>query len=205
MVGALRVLEAARAVGSCVVGVVHATPDTDQAPSTPAEVSAWTVVDHLRLQREAYGIDTVCVALTNVYGPRQQVSGGGPLVASMVDNAVEGRPLEVFGGDHRRDLLFVDDAVDALARCVDRRPAGVIPVGSGTVVAPSEVAAIVAGRLADDTTPQIESAPARRGDFARPPWPTEPARQLLGWEPWTSLRDGIAATVMARLADTPES
>ncbi len=202
VLGALRVLEAARGVGSCVVGVVHATPDTDQAPATPAEVSAWTVVDHLRLQREAYGVETVCVALTNVYGPRQQVNGRGPLVAAMVDNAAVGRPLEVHGGDHRRDLLFVDDAVDALARCVERRPHGVVPVGSGIVVAPSEVAALVAGGLADDSTPTVVTGPARTRDAARPPWPTEPARQLLGWEPWTPLEDGIAATVMARLAET---
>jgi UDP-glucose 4-epimerase len=201
VLGCLAVLEAARRVGAFVVGVVHATPLTDEPPSLPAEVSAWTVADHLRVYAEVHAMDTVCVPLANVYGPRQVSDGTGPLVATMVGAALAGEPLVVHEGDHARDLLFVDDAVDALVRCVERRPAGMIPVGAGVVTRPSAVAELVLDALdlpAGEVRPPVERGPARPGDRDRPPWPTDVAREQLGWSPWTDLADGIAQTMAAR-------
>ena len=199
VVGTLSVLTAARLCGARVIAVVHATPDAADPPSTPAEVSAWTVVDQLRVHRTRLGVPTTCVVLANLYGPRQAVSDGGPLVARMIDDLVVGRSLTINRGDHTRDLVYVDDAVDAVCRCLDRPDATVVPVGSGTIVRPSEVAAMlgeVAGRRIE-----ILDAAARRGDLDRPAWPLEPAAQQLGWAPWTELRDGLAACWAERSGD----
>ena len=193
--GALNTLEAARAVGARLVGVVHATPETDVAPSTPAEISAWTVVDHLRVHGQIYDLETVCVPIANVYGPRQRVDGDGPLVAKMVAAALAGEPLVVHAGDHSRDLLFVDDAVDALARCVEGSCTGVIPVGSGRSTTPSSVAQIVIEAAGTDGQGQIVDGPARQPDADRPAWPMDLAAELLGWAPWTSLEHGVRQTV----------
>ncbi len=185
----LNVLAAAQAVDGAVVGVVHATPDAVDAPSTPAEVSAWTIVDHLRIAHEVSGVLTTCVAISNVYGPRQRIVGGGPLVASMVAAIAGGGSVVIDHGDHTRDLLFVDDAVDALLRCVERMPGGVIPVGSGTVTRPSAVADLLA-RVAGVDVSKVEG-PERPGDRDRPAWPLDQASERLGWRPWTTLEDGL--------------
>lgn len=189
VLSALNVLAAAEAGGGAVVGVVHATPDASEPPSTPAEVSAWAVVDHLRIAHEMGGVPTTCVALSNVYGPRQRMQRSGPLVAAMLAAMTEGRPIVIDGGDHTRDLLFVHDAVDALLRCVERMPGGVVPVGSGTVTRPSAVAellGVVTGNAAI-----IVEGPPRIGDRDRPAWPMGQAGERLGWQPWTSLEEGL--------------
>jgi UDP-glucose 4-epimerase len=198
VVGVLSVLEAARPIGARVVGVVHATPETDEPPATPAEVSAWTVVDHLRIHRDTLAVETTCVSLANVYGPRQLSDGIGPVVANMIDAAVEGRSLEVHEGDHRRDLLFVDDAVEALVRCIELAPAGVIPVGSGATATPSEIAELIADCFDADDRPTVEAAPARGIDADRPPWPLAHTTATLQWSPWTSLETGLVQTLAAR-------
>ena len=197
----VRTLEAARAVGAHTIGVVHATPHSPHPPQVPSEISAWTVVDHLRIQTELYGSPATTVVISNVYGPGQPVGDDGPLVAAMVQAAVAGDPLPVSAADNARDLLFVDDAVDALARAVERRLVGVVPVGSGTAVRPSEVASLVQ-RLWPDGGLSVGETPSRPGDAARPPWPTAPAAEQLGWTAWTSLEDGVAAVVdAARVKD----
>lgn len=200
VVGVLNVLEAARRVGARVVAMVHATPETTDPPATPAEVSAWTVVDHLRVHREALGVETSCVAMANVFGPRQVSDGVGPLVANMVAAALDSRCLEIHQGNHSRDMLFIDDAVDALARCVERGPSGVLAVGSGRTTTPSEVAALISEMFDPEEPPLIEDVPARGLDADRPAWPLASAAAALDWAPWTSLESGIAQTLAAHRA-----
>ena len=56
-----------------------------------------------------------------LYGPRQSGAEQQDWVAHFLMRALQGRPITIFGnGKQDRDLLYVDDAVDALLRAYAR-------------------------------------------------------------------------------------
>lgn len=196
----LGVMEASRAAG--VDKVVVALPATSlygqpAARELPVKegplvargvrgVVAKAIVDLLTTYRERWDVEFTALALTSVYGPRQRRG----CVAAALGAAAEGRGM-AFDGDGRqtRDLLFVDDAVDALARAGERGSGLVVNVGTGVQTSLRELWAVIApggpapiqGPPRPDELPRFAVSPVR-------------ARIHLGWSPWTSVADGIAAT-----------
>jgi UDP-glucose 4-epimerase len=159
----------------------------DLVPRGVRGVVARATVDLLDEYREHEAVEFTALAMANVYGPRQRPDGG--VVAAFLAAAAE-RSAPTISGDGRqtRDLLFVDDAVDALVRAGSRGGGLVINVGTGEQVTIRDLWAAVAGAHAEE--PEFVTPP---GDeimrFAVSP---VRARIHLGWSPWTSLADGLA-------------
>ena len=66
------------------------------------------------LYRDVYGIKTRSLRLTNVYGPGMRIKDARQTFLGIwLRRVIEGEPFEVWGGEQRRDLLYVDDAADA--------------------------------------------------------------------------------------------
>lgn len=68
------------------------------------------------LYHRLYGLRSVCLRLTNTYGPRQLVRHNRQsFMGWFTRQAVDGGVIELFGeGKQRRDLNYVDDVVEAL-------------------------------------------------------------------------------------------
>jgi UDP-glucose 4-epimerase len=188
----LSVLEAARrfAVKKVVValpaGLLYGEVPARQLPvkegrkSEPmgvAHVMANTLVDLLTVYRESYDVEFTALAMTNVYGSRQRPTDG--VVAAFASAVVNGRQT--------RDFLFIDDAVDALARSINKGGGLVINVGTGVQTTIKDLWHLV-GR---DTTLQETYESARHGDLQRNAVNMTRARIQLGWSPWTTLESGI--------------
>lgn len=64
---------------------------------------------------QIHGLRTVCLRLTNTYGPRQMIRNARQGVLGwFINRAVTGAAIELFdGGEQLRDLNYVDDVVDA--------------------------------------------------------------------------------------------
>jgi len=86
--------------------------DTPYAPNSPYSASK-AGSDHLvRAWRETYGLPTITTNCSNNYGPYHFPEKLIPLI---ILNALEGKPLPVYGrGENIRDWLFVDDHAAAL-------------------------------------------------------------------------------------------
>lgn len=152
------------------------------------------------LYNRVYGMRTVCLRLTNTYGPRQLIRHNRQgFIAWFIHQAIDGGVIELFGeGKQRRDLNYVDDVVHALllAGASEAAEGEIFNLGGGEAVS----LATVAGDLISLTG---------RGSVRTVPFP--PERQLidignfysscskieatLGWRPRTGLRDGLARTV----------
>ena len=66
------------------------------------------------LYRDVYGIRTRSLRLTNVYGPGMRIKDARQTFLGIwLRRVVEGETFEVWGGEQRRDLLYVDDAAEA--------------------------------------------------------------------------------------------
>ncbi len=153
-----------------------------------------------RLALEAYGnafaargLDLAVLVFGTVYGPRQDPLGPS-LVARAAWSMLHGRPPRVEGdGRQERDYLFLDDAVDALARAVHTDATGRVLVGTGSSTSVLDVVEQLAARIGWSGEP--EWAPARPGDPRRCALDPAKAGKVLGWQPWTRLDEGLAITV----------
>jgi UDP-glucose 4-epimerase len=154
---------------------------------------------HLVYHR-AHGLRTVCLRLTNTYGPRLQLHHDRQgFLPWFIRKAIDGDVIRLFGGGKQsRDLNFVEDVVDALLLAASSETAegDVFNLGSDEPYTLEQVA----GELIDITG---------RGLVESVPFP--PDRQdieignvyscykkinmALGWQPKTDLRTGLEKTV----------
>ena len=90
------------------------TEETPYAPNSPYAASKASA-DHLvRAYFHTYGVPTLITNCSNNYGPYQFPE---KLIPLMVLNALEGKPLPIYGNGHNiRDWLFVEDHCEGLLR-----------------------------------------------------------------------------------------
>lgn len=146
--------------------------------------------------RKQFGADYVTVIPTNLYGPGDNfdpmMSHVAPaLMRRMIEARDAGAPkVEIWGsGKPRRELMFVDDAADAIVFLLERYSADEpINIGIGVDVSIRELAELVAkvvgyrGELAFDAS-KPDGAPRRLLDSGR--------LAGLGWRARTALADGM--------------
>lgn len=162
------------------------------AHASVAAAATRSLLDLLGVYRERHGIEFTALVLGSVYGPRQRPTGG--VVAAFAAALRDGvTPMIEGDGRQSRDFVYVDDAVDALARAATRAGGLLVNVGTGTATSVREVWSMMAG--ADGRSPA--PAPRRPDDIARMCLAVTRARIHLAWAPWTSLADGLRSTVSA--------
>lgn len=168
--------------------------DHERHPVGAVGVTVESVLDLLDHFRRDHNVDFTALALSTVYGPRQRPDGS--LVATFLDVARLGGRAAIFGdGRQTRDLLFIDDAVDALFRSTAKGDGLLLNIGTGEQTSVADLWAMIGGSR------EIGSAPARPFDVKRSALSPSRARLQLGWSPWTSVADGIVTTA-ASLAPT---
>jgi UDP-glucose 4-epimerase len=210
LLGTLQVLEAARRHG--VRRVVYAAsiagygdPPVDLLPITesvatpplsPYGVSKRAGGDYVLAYGATHGLEAVVLTLANVYGPHQSTAGEGGVVAVFTGRMLTGAPCTVYGdGEQTRDFVFVDDVVDAFARAVTL-PSAVgerLLVGTGVATTVNALYAHCASATGYDLPPV--RGPERAGEVRHSVVDASRARAVLGWAPWTSVPDGVRATV----------
>lgn len=194
--GTVHVLDAAVAAGTRkIVCVAGARSQADVVRGIPARA----VHEYLGAYEDRHGLAHTTIVLPTVYGPRQTTITESSVVAVFVQRALAAEPCVVHGdGGQTRDLLYVDDAVDALVKAVGHADGATVEVGTGTATTIAELQAAVA-RAAGVECPAV---PGERRAHEPGAVVTDPRRAatLLGWEPWTTLEDGLAQTISAARA-----
>jgi UDP-glucose 4-epimerase len=204
VMGSLRVLEGARSSGAHKVvfassgGTIYGDPDPSelpvkeshpQRPLSPYGVSKKVVGDYLVAYRELHNLEFTALALSNVYGPRQDPHGEAGVVAIFAGRLLAGEPCTIFGdGTQTRDFVFVDDVVDAFARAAGRGGGLLLNVGTGQESSVNDLYGTLAAAAGVDR-PAVQ-APARPGELQRSCLDPSRAHIHLGWKPWTSLAEG---------------
>src|SRR6266576_1103525 len=143
----LQLLEACRMVNPDIA-IVHAgtrqiygrplyLPVDERHPLRPVDVNGVNKMAgeayHL-LFHDVYGIKTRSLRLTNVYGPGMRIKDARQTFLGIwLRRVIEGEPFEVWGGEQRRELLYIEDAVEAfLLAALSRGTAGLaLNVGGG--------------------------------------------------------------------------
>jgi dTDP-glucose 4,6-dehydratase len=139
------------------------------------------------------GIETAIVRIFNTYGPRLQ-PGDGRVVSNFLVQAIEGRPLTVYGdGSQTRSLCYVGDTVAGILAVLDSHLAGPVNIGN-----PNETTVLSLARMVLELTGSISGIvfkPLPADDPRRRCPDISLARRALNWEPAISLRDGLQHTL----------
>ncbi len=148
--------------------------------------------------RRARGSDVAIARIFNTYGPRLRPDDGR-VVSNFLVQAMRGEPLTVYGdGSQTRSLCYVEDEVRGLVALLDSDLTGPVNIGNPDEYTVLQLARTVIDLLGSTST--VEHRPLPTDDPTRRRPDIAMARSELGWEPTTSLEDGLARTA-AYLAD----
>ena len=174
-------------------------PVDEKHPLHPVDVNGINKVagEHYHiLYQQVHDIRTCVLRLTNVIGPRMRIRDARQtFVGIWIRNLIEGKPIEVWGGAQLRDLLDVDDCVDAflLAATNDRAIGQVYNVGSPDSISLKGLADLMI-EVNGSGEAITREYPADRKRIDIGDYCTD-ARRIgsdLGWRPVTPLRETIA-------------
>ena len=150
-----------------------------------------------RYYYQDYGFETRVVRFHNVYGTLGTYEGGKEkapaAICRKVASTPEGGEIEVWGdGEQTRSFLYVDDCVEGIHRIMRSDHHGPLNLGSDELVTINQLVDLVAdiggkriSKRHDLSKPQ--GVRGRNSDNTR-------LRQVLGWEPRISLKEGLVPT-----------
>lgn len=198
-VGTVNLAEAARLAGNIPV-IFTSTCKVNRGVDgqvAPLGLSKKIGEDYLRMYDRVYGVPSVVLRPSTVYGPGQDGSAEAGWVTWFARAAVKGLPVVVNGdGRQTRDVLYVDDMVALLVDIVTNFDeyhdafTGPVPVGGGDA---NEVGLLeLLGELGHS---DIEYGPLPVGDIARVASSNWLVSSVRGWAPTVGWRDGLARTV----------
>ena len=184
------------------------TEATPYAPNSPYSASK-AASDHLaRAWFHTYKLPVVTTNCSNNYGPYQFPE---KLIPLMIQNALAGKPLPVYGrGENVRDWLFVDDHAAALTIALERgQPGETYNVGGESERRNLDVVHAICD-LVDELAPDpaigarrslIKFVTDRPGHDLRYAIDTSKARRELDWQPSETFESGLRKTVEWYLAN----
>jgi nucleoside-diphosphate-sugar epimerase len=141
-----------------------------------------------------YGIDTCSFRYFNVYGPNQNSTPYGFVISIFLKNTLENKTLTVYGdGEQTRDFTFIDDIANANLLAIRRKMKGeILNIGSGTETSINNLANMVIN-LTCKKLEIVHKEPREYEDRRRVADITK-AKELLGWYPKVSLKEGLNKT-----------
>ena len=223
MVGTFQLLEAARAHWMSLEGAekdafrfLHVSTDevygtlsdsdpafsetTAYAPNSPYSASK-AGSDHLvRAYHHTYGFPTITTNCSNNYGPFQFPE---KLIPLMIANALEGKPLPVYGdGKQVRDWLYVTDHCEAIRVALAKgRPGETYNIGGNSERRNLDVVHALCDALQESRPREggyrklIQFVTDRPGHDRRYAIDARKIRGELGWSPRETFETGLAKTV----------
>ncbi len=193
--GSTRLRRLVFASSSSVYGQAQDLPIREASlpqPFSPYGVTKLAAEHLCLLYHTNYAVPTVALRYFTVYGPRQRPDMG---FHKFIQAALQDRPIVVYGdGEQTRDFTYVADAVEANWLALSPAANGqVFNIGGGSRSSVNQVL----GTLEDILERPIcrEQRLPQPGDVRHTWADTARARELLGFFPRVSLRDGLARQV----------
>jgi UDP-glucose 4-epimerase len=207
--GTLNVLEASAEhnvgklvyASSCAVygepRFIPVTEDHQFSATSPYAESKIEAEAYCQLFRKTRHLQVVCLRAFNVYGANQYNSDYGGVITQFMERLKKRQVPIIYGdGEQSRDFIYVEDVVEAIVRIL-RNPKGTdgtYNLGSGKATTINQIARILQRFICDGDFKPIY-APARVGDIRHSQADIAKARRELGFEPLTSLDEGLGRLV----------
>ena len=182
-------------VGECIPPIHE---EMAAHPVSPYGASKLAGEGYCSVYKQTFGVDTVALRFGNVYGPGSTHKSS--VVAKFIRRAMAGKILEIYGdGAQTRDFIFLYDLLNAIlkAATVENIGGEIFQIASNKETTVSEMLELLVEVLNDAGFPKVtvRKTEARLGDVMRNFSDTRKAKDLLGWEPKWTLKDGLHKTM----------
>jgi len=181
-------------------GTIYGNPDrlpvTEDSPTAPLSNHGAGKASQEAFFRaaRAQGHAVTILRPSNAYGPGQELRSGFGLVRTMLEHALAGTPLEIWGdGENVRDFIYIDDIVEACTRFIKLpEDSGTYNLGTGIGFSINQVRRIVESISGKEVPTTYR--PARAVDVHSIVLDISRIKARLGWQPGVGLAGGMART-----------
>jgi len=188
--------------------------EADAYPADPEDGYGWEKLFSERQCRhytEDYGLETRVVRFHNIFGPLGTYDGGREkspaAICRKVAVAADGGEIEVWGdGEQTRSYCYIDDCVEGIYRLMRSEWREPLNLGTDYLVSINELVDTVA-EVAGKRIRKRYNLTAPQGVRGRNSDNTK-LREVLGWEPRTTLAAGLAETyrwIRSEMAKQPDA
>ena len=175
--------------------------EEDAYPAQPQDAYGWEKLVSERLclhYRKDYALETRVVRFHNIFGPLGTWDGGREKAPAAICRKVAVAKLtanpeiEIWGdGEQTRSFCYIDDCITGICKLMESSHSEPINLGQDRLVSINELADMVAEiagvSIRKKHVPGPEGVRGRNSDNTR-------LRDVLGWEPSTSLEEGLSQT-----------
>ena len=164
-------------------------------PSSPYAASKWAGSGYARMFHALYGTPVVTARLFMVYGPDQK--DVNKLIPYVIRSFLAGETPRLSSGVREVDWIYVDDVINgylALATAPQEVEGQSLDIGSGRLVSIRGVVEEIRDLMQSGIElnwGSIQDRPMERIRIAD----VATTSRIIGWQPWTSLRDGLMQTI----------
>ncbi len=165
-------------------------------PASPYAGSKLAAENLAESYHRGLGLPVVILRPFNTYGPFQKSNMEGGVVSIFVERYLHGETLKIFGdGEQTRDLLYVEDCAEFIVKAAfnERAVGHIINAGLGEDVSINGLAALI---CPDPSRIEHVKHHHPQAEIQKLVCDSSKAKELLGWEPKTSLEKGIGKVRM---------
>lgn len=206
ILGSIKLLESAKSssvkkfifasTGGAIYGIQDSFPaDENHAcrPESPYAISKYSVENYLNFYSKTYGLDTITLRYSNVYGPRQDPHGEAGVVAIFCQKLLKNSQPTIFGdGEQTRDFVSVLDVAQANVMALNNSLTGIFNVSTGKETTVNELLQNIAKMAGNNGKPQ--HAASRKGELQRSVIDSGKFQKNTDWSPKVSLQEGLEET-----------
>lgn len=184
--------------GGAVYGEAKVLPikETHQTkPISPYGVTKLALENYAFLYAATYGLKFICIRPGNAYGGGQQAFTGQGLIATAMQSAINGMPIEIFG-DAIRDYIHVGDVVAGIVCALERgRCSEIYNLGSGVGFSNIDVVKSISSLIKEfGLVLQFKILPGRSFDVDVNVLNSKKLNEHTGWIPVVKFEDGLRRT-----------
>jgi UDP-glucuronate decarboxylase len=162
-------------------------------PLSPYGMSKMTGEIYCNKWFEIYGLNTLCLRFSNVYGPRQGVSGEGGVISIFIKRLISGAELIIFGdGNQTRDFIYVKDVADGIYHCTHSNFTGILNLSTCSEISLNTLVGTLGSIY---TIKNVRYTHPRPGDIFRSSLDNAKLKNLIKWSPSCSFKEGITETL----------
>lgn len=185
--------------GGAIYGRSRRLPSSEKSrpePLSPYGAAKLAAEDYLGMFSRTFGLRTLALRYSNVYGPFQDGTGEAGVVAITCERLLAGRPPEIRGdGLQTRDFVFVQDVAAANIRALAGTAQGSLNIGTGQATSVKTVVdrlVNVAGYRG-----QVDFVEGKPGEVRATALDARRAAQQLHWSPEVGLEEGLRRTFVS--------
>jgi len=149
---------------------------------------------YIHMFSDLYGLPYAILRLSNPYGPGYSLEKPQGAIHHFISSAINNQPITIWGdGTQQRDFIFIDDVVEAITKVVDlARDQSLLNIGSSSSTSLNNILEII--EEVSGSPLNIIYQESRDFDVHKSELDITVAKNVLQWEPRTTLLDGIRKT-----------